>query len=104
MQAGQDSVFQDSYRETEQGDDSPFISPDGSYLLFTRSQKPAKLCISYRKKDGTWTPGRDLSEIIQSPGGLNPFVTADGKYLFFVVGGQIHWVDAGFIEDLRPKD
>jgi len=83
---------------------SPFISPDGSYLLFTRSQQPAKLYISYPKKDGTWTPGRDLSEIIQSPSGLNPFVTADGKYLFFVVGGRIHWAAAGFIEDPRPKN
>jgi len=82
---------------------SPFIAPDGSYLLFTRSQKPAKIYISYRKKDGTWTSGRDLSKIIQSPSGLNPFVTADGKYLFFVVGGPVHWVDASFIEELRPN-
>jgi WD40-like Beta Propeller Repeat len=88
----------------EQGDDSPLISPDGSYLLFTRSQQPAKLYISYPKKDGTWTPGRDLSEIIKSDISQMPFVTADGKYLFFTIGGRIQWIDAGFIEELRPKE
>jgi hypothetical protein len=82
---------------------SPFIAPDGSYLLFTRSQKPAKLYISYRKKDGTWTPGRDLSEIINSEVSQMPIVTVDGRYLFFTIGGRIHWVEAGFIEDLRPE-
>ena len=75
----------------------------GRDILFARSQKPARLYISYRKKDGTWTPGRDLAEIIRSEVSQMPFVTADGKYLFFVVGGRIHWVDAGFIEELRPK-
>ena len=83
---------------------SPFISPDGSYLLFTRSQQPAKLYISYPKKDGTWTPGRDLSEIIMSDISQMPFVTADGKYLFFTISGRIQWVDTGFIEELRPKE
>jgi hypothetical protein len=83
---------------------SPFIAPDGSYLLFTRSQEPALLYISYRKKDGTWTTGRDLSKIINSDISQMPFVTAEGKYLFFTSGGRIQWVDAGFIEELRPKE
>jgi len=83
---------------------SPFIAPDGSYLLYTRSQEPAKLYISYRKKDKTWTTGRDLSKIINSNIGQIPFVTADGKYLFFTIGGRIQWVDAGFIEEMRPKE
>lgn len=83
---------------------SPFVAPDGSYLLFTRSQEPPRLYISYRQKDGTWTPARDLSGILKSNASQNPFVTAEGKYLIFTIGGRIHWVDAGFIEELRKKE
>lgn len=82
---------------------SPFVSPDGSVLIFTRSQTPPRLYISYRKKDGTWTEARDLAGAIASERSQNPFVTADGRFLFFTIGGRIQWVDAGFIEDLRPE-
>ena len=38
-----------------------------------------------------------------------PFVSFDGKYLFFStgdprVGSDIYWVSAEVIEDLRPKE
>jgi len=80
---------------------SPCVAADGSYLVFTRSQKPAKLYISFRKTDGTWTAARDIGGIIKSERGQNSFVTADEKYLFFTIGGRIHWADAGFIEEMR---
>jgi hypothetical protein len=81
----------------------PFIAPDGSYLIFTRSQHPLKLYISFWNKDGSWTPAHDLSGTIKSDASQNPFVTTDGKCIFFTIGGRIHWIDAGFIEELRPK-
>jgi Tol biopolymer transport system component len=37
-----------------------------------------------------------------------PKVSTDGKYLFFTSGrsgnGDIYWVDAGFIQNLKPKE
>lgn len=83
---------------------SPFIAQDGSYLIFTRSQTPAILYISYHKNDGSWTPAKDLSAVIKSDVSQNPFVTSDGKYLFFTIGGRVHWVDAGFIEEMRLEE
>jgi len=89
--------------KADEYDYSPFVSPDGRVLIFTRSQTPPRLFISYRKNDGTWTEAKDLSGTIGSDRSQNPFVTADGKYLLFTTGGRIQWVDAGFIEELRPK-
>jgi ankyrin repeat protein len=85
---------------------SPFISPDGGYLIITaaRARSNAALMILFRKKDGTWTKERDLTEILGLSGAC-PIVTPDGKYLFFrhVAGekGIPYWVDASFIQDLR---
>jgi hypothetical protein len=31
-------------------------------------------------------------------------LSPDGKYLFFSAGGDIYWVSAKIIEDLRPKE
>lgn len=93
---------------------SPFIAPDGSYLIYSRKEpaKPATLFICFRKSDGTWTKPRDLRHII-GRGGMNtdmlygdcPIVTMDGKYLFFRddLNGILRpfWMEAGFIEELR---
>lgn len=84
---------------SEEGEETPFISPDGSYLLFSRQYD---LHISYRKEDGGWTEPENLGEPINSPEiELCPMVTPDGKYMFFLSqrGGESHvwWVDAGFI-------
>jgi len=88
---------------TDKGEGMPFIAPDGSYLLFSRTYN---LYISYRKEDGGWTEPVNLGEPINSPGiDICPMVTPDGKYLFFLSqrGGESHiwWVDAGFIKKLK---
>jgi ankyrin repeat protein len=86
---------------SDKGEQMPYISPDGSYLLFSRQYD---LYISYRKDDGGWTEPENLGEPINSPElDLCPIVTPDGKYLFFLSqrGGESHvwWVDAGFIKN-----
>ena len=85
-------------------DDTPFIAPDGSYLLF--SQK-FDLCVSFKNADGTWSAPVNLGPGVNSPSiELCPMVTADGKYVFFLSqrGGESHayWVKADLIERLRP--
>jgi hypothetical protein len=94
--------------------DSPFISPDGSYLIFTiRTFENCRLFISFREKNGSWTQARDLSNILgEKMNCSNPFVTFDGKFLFFIklleLDGEYPegygWVDAKFIEELRPGE
>jgi hypothetical protein len=85
---------------------SPFIAPDGSYLIVTEHREDLALHIFFKKGDGTWTKGTDISEQIGASGeALCPIVTHDGKYLFFLkgVGDRTvpYWVDASFIEELR---
>ncbi|MFC2118821.1 hypothetical protein ACFLRG_01145 [Bacteroidota bacterium] len=83
---------------------SPFIYPDGNTLIFTRNQNPAKLFVSFKKKSGSWTEAKDLSGILNNLSCLNPFVTNDGKYLFFLAGGYPYWVSAKIIDELRPNE
>jgi hypothetical protein len=91
----------------------PFIAPDESYLLWDDQRESgygkADLYISYRQKDGTWGASINLGNTINtsaSEGG--PYVSPDGKYLFFSryiseENAGPYWVDAQIIETLRPK-
>jgi ankyrin repeat protein len=87
----------------------PYIAPDESYLIFVSTGHPPAagqfhFFISYRGGDGSWTTPVSLGEKIHTvQQGLCPLVTPDGKYMFFIGQGDIWWVDAGFIEALRPK-
>jgi len=90
-------------------DHTPFIAPDESYLIYVSAENSAapgrsRFVISYRGEDGSWNKPVDLGDSISSlGGGLCPAVTPDGKYMFFIGNGDIYWVSAGFIEELRPK-
>ena len=72
------------------GDFHPFISPDESYLMFDSARESNNLgsndiYISFRTEDGTWSEAQSLGDTINTEyADLRPFVTADGKYLFFV--------------------
>jgi ankyrin repeat protein len=85
---------------------SPFISPEGDYLLFSAEDK---LHVSFKRKDGSWTDRIPLGDEINARG-LNgsPRVTPDGKYIFFVSAGErrpwgIYWVSAGVIDRLKKE-
>lgn len=90
-------------------DHTPYIAPDESYLIYVSSKEsssPAdmKFYISYRNKDGSWMEPIKMGEKINAIDvALCPAVTPDGKYLFFVGAGDIYWMDARIIEDLKPQ-
>jgi len=91
----------------------PFIAPDESYLIWDDQRDNGKggadLYISFKQQDGSWGKAINLgdkinTEFAEAYGSVSP----DGKYFFFHRGfggdkGNIYWVDAQFIEDLRPK-
>lgn len=66
-----------------------FIAPDESYLLFTRWMREGDfgggdLYVSYRREDGSWTDARNLGASVNTAGlDYCPFVSPDGKTLFF---------------------
>jgi len=63
------------------------------------------LFISYKTPLGNWGEPQRINFEIKA--GL-PFVTNDGKFLFFTSGergkGYIYWVSAKIIEELRPRE
>ena len=87
---------------------SPHVSPEGDYLLFSRTTKNAPfkttLHLSYLDKAGRWMPPLNLSDILHITG-ENAKITLDGKYMFFLKSGrEVYWMDASFIEEMRPKE
>jgi len=86
----------------------PFIAPDGSYLVFNSRRPNEKiksvLLVSFRTPDGLWSEPRMID--LGAEAGT-PFVSRDGKFLFFTSGergkSDICWVLAEVIEALRPE-
>jgi hypothetical protein len=102
------------------GDSSPCMAPDESYLIFA-STRPGygvtDLYVSFKKNDGSWTAPKNLGpDINTGVKEMYPFVTFDGKYLFFMSNrvselnsspipdgpGNVYWVDAKIIEQFKP--
>ena len=89
----------------------PFIAPDESYLLFSsnRNTGTQSLYISFKLSDGSWTEAHALGEAINSQKGERfPYVSPDGKYLFFTRwhgrdNEDIMWVSAKIIADLKKE-
>jgi hypothetical protein len=98
---------------------SPYIAPDESYMIFS-STRPGygitDLYISFHNVDGSWTKPRNMGPGINTAAKeAFPFVTFDGKYLFFMSNrvselndapipdgaGNVYWVDAEIIDDFR---
>ncbi|MFH1196489.1 MAG: hypothetical protein V1720_12370 [bacterium] len=86
----------------------PFIAPDESYIIYSAgysANNGADLYISFKRKNGNWSEGKSLgNEINSSRHESNPFLSPDGKYLFFSRGFNIYWVSANVIEELRPEE
>ena len=96
---------------TEVWEQFPYISPDGSYLIFAR-ETPSMgydLFISYKDNSGNWQIPLNMGKCINSRSDeLYPIVTPDGKYLFFLsvrngISGA-YWVSAKIIEEIRAEE
>ena len=88
----------------------PFVSPKGDFIIFDSERLDgfgsSDLYISFRKEIGWYTP-QNLGEGINTENyEALPYLSPDGKYLFFtrvIDQGDIYWIDAKIIEELRPK-
>ena len=89
----------------------PFIAPDESYLIFSRTVPEERgrsdLFVSFRTPDSSsWTEAVNMGDAVNSlHNETSPIVTPDGRHLFFLrVSGDINdvfWTSAGIIEELR---
>ena len=94
----------DTVNTVDLDETTPFIAPDGSYLIFSRIRDngngPIRLYISYADSDGGWTEAVLIEPIRY---GLCPLVSPDGLYLFFLSSPRnVSWMSTGFIEQLKP--
>jgi hypothetical protein len=94
-------------------DFNPFVDPEEKILIFA-SQRPGgfgktDIYMSFRNADGTWNRAINLGPQINSAAEeAFPSITPDGKYFLFCREGELgfnpYWVDAKFIEELKPKE
>lgn len=99
---------------SETGDADPFIAPDESYLILCQEKAEGygkfDLYIYFLQPDGSWSEPINMGPGVNSAEyEFRPYVTPDGKYLFFTSNrptqGQtsnIFWVDAKVIDNLNP--
>jgi hypothetical protein len=87
------------------------IAPDESFLIFDTQKSgsdwssESNLFVCFKLKDGSWSESFDLGSKLNVPGGNSlATISPDGKYLFFFNRGDIWWVSAKIIEDLKPKE
>jgi hypothetical protein len=112
---GQYSIFErlPSEINTTFNEISNFIDPREKYILFgsnrTGSYGLHDVYVSFKKTDGTWTPAQNMGDKINGPNEDSfPWVTPDGKYLFFNsaktgdLAYNAYWVDSKVIDRLKP--
>lgn len=105
----------DSIINSRYFDYSPFIAPDGSYLIFGsyRAGRDGLLYISFNKGNDEWTAPLDMNSCGAKVNNTtahhsNPSLSPDGKYLFFRrheadTVMDVYWVSAKIIDKLRTK-
>ena len=96
------------------GEGDVLIAPDESFMIVNCGDKAdgfgkGDLYISFRRKNNSWTELKNMGEKINSSETeYCPMLSPDFKYFFFTSkrtgNGDIYWVDAGIIEELKPSD
>jgi len=83
-----------------------FVAPDESYVVFSANRPDGlgsgDLYVSFRKQDGTWAASKNLGKTINTEtDDFCPYVSPDGKYLFYASRGDVYWVSADVLMKLR---
>jgi hypothetical protein len=92
-----------------QQDAHPFVTPEGDLLIFDSNRHGGygdnDLYICFRQDDGNWGDPVNMGAIVNTQKyDAIPYLTYDRKYFFFFRNNDIYWVDARFIEDLKPNE
>lgn len=85
---------------------SPFIAPDGSYLIFdVAGGTDADLYITFNNEEGEWDDPVLMEALNSSAHDLYANVSPDGRFLMFLSGRSgillPYWVDGIIIEEIR---
>jgi Tol biopolymer transport system component len=108
---------------SELDDAAPYLSPDGSYLVYEKMVNDdhlayndstariirIELFVSFRDKNNEWGKPINLGSKINSKlyKTYRPVISPDGKYLFYSQGCEhgfdVYWVSTKVIDRLKPK-
>jgi hypothetical protein len=85
----------------------PCIAPDERFVIFDSSRPGGEgwsdFYVCFKEESGRWGQAIRLSAISTSGNDLAATLSPDGRYLFFTIHNDIHWVRADFIDRLRPE-
>ena len=93
---------------TEDYEADVFISPDESYMIFCSTRDNGfgggDLYISFKNSDDTWAMAVNMGKEINTQHyEYCPFVTKDGKYLFYTSNQDIYWVSTKLLNEIKEK-
>jgi len=83
-----------------------FVSPDESYLIVSSARREGfgngDLYISFKNKDETWSKAKNMGKAVNTKGHeICPFVTSDGKFLFYTSNQDIYWISTKILNRFR---
>lgn len=85
-------------------DAHPWIAPDGSLLIFDSYRQPGMgVYVAFRHDDGSWSRAEPICDRLGIPPVGQPAMSHDMRYLFFCLAGDMYWVDAAFLNELRDQ-
>lgn len=87
---------------TGKNDMYPYIAPDESFMLFSSGRLGKdiyNLFYTVPDDEGGWQEPKLIDTGLDI--NVQPFLTFDQKYLFFTSKGDLYWVDAKIIEELK---
>jgi Tol biopolymer transport system component len=94
---------------SEYAEGDVYIAPAQDYVIFVSSDRPGgfgqgDLYISFRLPSDTWSMPMNLGSTINTERtDYCPVVSPDGRYFFYTSGGDVYWMEAGFIAELRKE-
>ncbi len=104
----QEAIALDHSINTSNYEADVFIDPKETYIIFC-ARRPeglgrGDLYISFKNTDGTWTKSVNMGDKINTKKHeLCPFVSHDGKYLFYTSNQDIYWVSAEIINVIKKE-
>ncbi|MGD1047065.1 MAG: hypothetical protein ABR936_17310 [Bacteroidota bacterium] len=90
-------------------DYTPFIANDESFLLFcsnrnNKNEEDCRVYISFKDEKDNWSNPVNLNDKIGfNEDSRDPYISPDGKYLFFCSGENIYWLDSKIIEMIKQE-
>ena len=85
-----------------------FVDPDEQYVIFcsrrTDGLGRGDLYVSFKNEKGQWTMAQSLGDKVNTKGHeLCPYVSPDGRFLFYTSNQDIYWVSMELVHKLKPS-